>query len=107
MQQYEVLIFAACFGVAASAGLSQLLRSAAALDLRNILAAFFCSGMAGLIVGLLWFNFFKADNLYLLIGVAGLAGVGNASVLDFLCQLLAGQVGLSIKIDKGQDDKKG
>lgn len=103
-------VFLWCFSVAAVAGLAQLLHSGQPLTVRSVLSATLHSGMSGMIVGLLWFNFFTTENIYFLVGLSGLAGIAGSSAIEFLCQLVAGNIGLSIKIDKGNEhegDKKG
>lgn len=101
-------VFLSCFGMSSIAGLAQLLRSGQKLTVRTTASALLYSGMAGLIIGMLWFNYFDGTgNLYFLIGISGLAGIGSASVIDFLTQLIAGQVGLNIRVSGGKGRKKG
>jgi hypothetical protein len=100
-------LFLSCFGISSFAGLAQLLRSGQPLTFRSVASALLYSGMSGLIVGLLWYNYFSgSDNLYFLLGISGLAGIGSASVIDFLTQLIAGQVGVNIRVSKGDEEKK-
>lgn len=102
-------ILASCFTVSSIAGLAQLLRSDRPLTWRNIVSAVLYSGISGLIIGLLWFNYFSgSDNVYFLVGISGLAGIGSVSILDLIMQLIAGNIGLQINVKKpelkGDDD---
>lgn len=77
------------FGLASFGGVAALLRSNQVITLRSFLSACTYSGLAGLVVSLLWFRYFDDEgNIYFLLGVAALAGVGGSTVLDFLLQSL-------------------
>ena len=97
-------VFVSCFSISSFAGLAALLRSGKPLTWRNITAAFLYSGIFGLVIGLLWYQYFGGqDNVYFLIGVSGLAGLGGMSLLDFAVQGLLS--GFNIKITtEGRDD---
>lgn len=97
-------VFLSCFGISSFAGLAALLRSGKPLTWRSSIAAFLYSGMFGLVVGLLWYQYFGGkDNVYFLIGVSGLAGLGGMSLLDFAVQGI--MKGFNIKIStEGQDE---
>lgn len=95
-------VFGSCFAIASCAGLAALLRSRKQLTWRLITAAFLYSGLFGLVIGLIWYNYCGGqDNVYFLIGVSGLAGLGGTSLLDFAVQGLAN--GFNIKITAERD----
>lgn len=82
-----IRMFFAAFGIASFGGLAALLRSQKPITIRSLVAAVMYSGLAGLIIMLLWYNYFLGNgNLYFLLGVSGLAGVGGTTVVDFLLQ---------------------
>lgn len=81
-------VFLSAFSISSIGGLAALLRSNKELTPRAVVSAFLYSGITGLIVALLWYNVFDgAGNIYFLLGVSGLAGIGGATVVDFLMQL--------------------
>ena len=79
----------AAFLIAAFGGLAALLRSQHPITLRSALAAILYSGLLGLVIALLWYNYFDGQgNIFFLLGVSGLSGIGGATLADFLVQLL-------------------
>ena len=97
-------VFVSCFSVASLAGLASLLRSGKPLDRRVVIAAMLYSGMFGLTIGLLWYNYFGGqDNIYFLVGVSGLAGLGGTSLLELLVHGIS--KGFNIKITADKKDK--
>lgn len=98
----EVLI--SCFTISSFAGLAALLRSGRPLNWRSLIAAFLYSGIFGLIIGACWYNFFDGqDNLYFLIGVSGLAGLGGTSLLDFVVQGVFKGFNIKITTEESKD----
>lgn len=101
-EPWQILL--SCFTVSSVAGLAQLLRSSKPLTFRAVFSALLYSGISGLIIGLLWFNWFHgSENTYFLIGISGLAGIGSVSVLDLLLQLLSGEIGLNVHVRRKED----
>lgn len=97
-------VFIACFGISSLAGLAELLRSGRPLTLRELASSLLYSGVFGLVIGLLWYNYFGGhNNLYFLIGVSGLAGLGGISLLDFIVQGVS--KGFNIRITSGRRDR--
>jgi hypothetical protein len=99
-------VFIACFSLASVAGISSLVRSGKELTVRTILAAGCYSGLLGLVIGLLWYNYFAPANIFFLIGVSCLAGLGGVSLIDVIVQVIA-RGGVNILIqpkDKKNDD---
>ena len=83
-------VFFACFTIASFGGLASLLRSGQTLTKRSVATAMLYSGIFGLVIGLVWFQFFNGkDNVFFLIGVSGLAGLGGTTLLDFIVQLVS------------------
>ena len=101
-ESWQVLL--SCFTVSSIAGLAQLLRSNKPLTVRAVISAFLYSGMSGLIIGLLWFNYFNgSDNIYFLVGISGLAGIGSVSILELVAQIIAGNAGVQINFRKAEE----
>lgn len=84
-----VHVFASCFGIASLAGIAHLLRSGQELTVRTVVAAGLYSGAMGTVIGLLWYNYFISSNIYFLIGVSGLAGLGGVSLIDVITQIIS------------------
>lgn len=100
-------VFAACFGVSSVSGLAALLRSGQPLTVRSVISAFLYSGMSGLVIGLLWYNVFSTrTNVFFLIGVSGLAGIGSVSIIDFITQLITGNFGINISFNRLEAERK-
>lgn len=73
-------VFVSCFSISALGGFFTHLRSNHPLTWRETCAITFYSGLLGLVIGLLWHNYFAPGNLYFLIGVSGLAGLGGTTM---------------------------
>lgn len=98
---FEVL--ASCFTISSLGGLAALLRSGRSLTGRVVLSAVLYSGIVGLVIGLVWYQYFSGqDNIYFLIGVSGLAGLGGTTLLDFVVQVLS-KGGVNIHISPKRD----
>jgi len=91
-------VFVSAFGAAAFAGLATLLRFAKKLSKLAVVSAMLNAGFMGLAIALLWYqNYRKAENVYGLIGVCVLAGMGGSTLTDLLISLLAGS-GIKVTI---------
>ena len=85
--------FATATGLGSVAGLAYLLRSGKPLTRVSVLSAIINSGMTSLVIALMWWKYYSGDgNEYFLVGVSTLAGLGGASVTDFLVQALKRQI---------------
>lgn len=101
----QVLI--CCFSIASLAGIAALLRSNKELTIRTIASAALYSGLFGLVIGLIWYNYFAPANLFFLVGVSGLAGLGGVSLLDVILQLITNGVNVRISLnDEDEEDKQ-
>jgi hypothetical protein len=106
-------VMSAAFALSSFGGVAALLRGEQPLTPRSILASLTYSGLAGLTISLLWFKYFADNgNIYFLLGVSALAGVGGTTVMDFLIQsLLRTLGGGGLRTNFGQtppdDPKKG
>jgi hypothetical protein len=98
----QVLI--CCFSIASLAGIAALLRSNKDLNVRTITSATLYSGLFGLVIGLIWYNYFAPTNLFFLIGVSGLAGLGGVSLLDVVLQLITNGVNVRISVEPDDED---
>jgi len=98
-------VFIAAFIIAGLGGLAALLRSARAITWRTALSALLSSGLMGLTISLLWYNYFEdKQNIYFLLGLCGLAGLGGVTVIDFALKI-AKKGGLNIVIKPGDGDE--
>jgi len=101
-------ILVSCFTISSVAGLAAMLRSRKRLSWRNVFGASLYSGVIGLLLGLLWYNYFDGveQNYCFLVGMCGLAGLGGATGLDVLFALLSGKSCLNISISSDSKPKK-
>lgn len=100
-------VLMASFTISSLGGLAALLRSHKDLSLRAVCAAMLYSGMMGIIIALLWYNVFSdKSNLYFLLGVSGLAGIGGTTVVDFIIQTIKNG-GINISITQRTDPENG
>jgi ABC-type Fe3+-siderophore transport system permease subunit len=65
------------------------LRKGDVVTLRECAVAGLYSACVGLVIGLIWYNYWGPANPYFLIGVSGLAGLGGVSLADVIVQLMA------------------
>jgi len=94
-------VFLSAFAVSALAGLAALLRSTNKLTVLAVISAILNSGLMGLGISLLWYTKFQ-DNIYFLIGICVLAGLGGMTTVDFVLTAIR-KGGFSIKV--GNDGK--
>lgn len=98
-------VLLSAFTISSLGGLAALLRGQKELNWRIIVSAILYSGMMGLIIALLWYTYFDGKgNIYFLLGVSGLAGMGGTTFVDFLIQVIKNG-GLNITIDPGPKNK--
>jgi hypothetical protein len=97
-------VFLSCFTISALGGFFSLLRSERPISLRSCCAATFYSGVIGLVIGLLWYNYWADTNIFFLIGVSGLAGLGGLSLSDLVIKLLRGKLGIKISVHADKED---
>jgi hypothetical protein len=84
-------LFVCCFALAAAGGVAALLRSGRSITWRSLLSAVLYSGLTGLVLGLVWYNYFDGQkNLFFLLGICGLAGLGGTTLMDLVVQVLSG-----------------
>lgn len=89
-----IAVFFSAFGVASFAGLAALLRAGKQVNAVSVISALLNSGFLGLAIALLWYTKFQ-DNIYFLIGICVLAGLGGATLVDFAVEAIKNG-GLSI-----------
>jgi hypothetical protein len=102
----QIYIFLAAFGLASLGGLAALLRSGKPLCVRVVTAATLYSGLIGLTIALIWYNYFSgSDNIPFLLGVSTLAGVGGVTAMDLIKVLLEGKLKINIDLKQENNDK--
>lgn len=99
-------VFLSAFGLSSFAGLAELLRSGRPVTWRNLLSATTNSGLIGLALGLVWYHYFLGQgNVYFLIGVCILAGLGGATMVDFILTIFKrGGINVNFKPPKEEDE---
>lgn len=102
-------VLTSSFALSSVGGLAAILRSKAKLTWRSVFAATLYSGLTGVTIALIWYNKYQADgDLYFLMGVSALAGIGGVNVVDFVLQLWKNS-GLNFKVivdqKKSEDNK--
>lgn len=96
MTSDAIWVFVASFGVAACAGLAALLRTNAEITWKSAVSAVLNSGILGLGISLLWYTKYQ-DNIYFLVGICVIAGLGGATTIDFILDAVK-KGGFSIKM---------
>lgn len=97
-------VLGSAFGISSFAGLAALLRSGKKLTWLAVFTAMLNAGIIGIAICLLWYTKYRSeDNIYFLIGVCALAGLGGTTVLDFVIQLCK-KGGLSIVIKPSPEE---
>jgi hypothetical protein len=88
---HSLSVISSAFGVAAFAGVATLLRFAKKISKLAVISAMLNSGFLGLAIALIWYqNYRQAENIFGLIGICVLAGMGGSTVTDLLISLLSG-----------------
>ena len=100
---HSLAVFASAFGVSAFAGLATLLRFARRLSWLSVSSAMLNAGFLGLSIALIWYqNYLKSENVYGLLGICVLAGMGGSTITDLLISVLSGS-GINVKITHERD----
>lgn len=89
------LLFGGVFIVASLGGLAALLRSGQDITRRQVASALLNSGLVGVIIALILWGRYGAEDPFLLFGVSILAGFGGATTIDLLVQYVCKKFGLS------------
>lgn len=106
-ETYDPLrVFAASAGLSSFAGLAELLRSGRAVTWKSAASAAFNSAMLGLAISLVWYHYFlDQNNIYFLVGVCVLAGLGGATMVDFFLTLFR-RGGINVNFTPPKDGDK-
>ncbi len=83
MTTEDLAVFAGAGILSALAGLASLLRSNVDLTRKKVASALLNSGILGVGIALLWYTKFQ-ENVYFLIGLCVVAGLGGNSTVDFV-----------------------
>ncbi len=103
--EQAIIVFMTSFGVSALAGFAAMLRTGSKLTIYNGLSAFLNSGLLGLSISLLWYLKFQ-DNLYFLVGVCVIAGLGGMATFDFILKAILERIGINTKDSKFDETVK-
>lgn len=96
-------VFLSAFGVAAFAGLATYLRFSRKMSRMGLASAMLNAGFLGLAIALIWYQHYrKSENVYGLIGICVLAGMGGSTVTDILWSVLSG-AGIKVTITHEED----
>ncbi len=99
-------VFVTSFCVAAFAGVASLMRSGISLTWVRIISAALNSGLVGLAVSLMWYAKMK-DDVFFLVGVAAVAGLGGMTTVDFVVAALKrGGLNVSFGTEKKDEQSK-
>jgi hypothetical protein len=100
---HSLSVFASAFGFSAFAGLATFLRFAKKLSRVAVVSAMLNAGFLGLAIALIWYqNYLKTENVYGLLGICVLAGMGGSTLTDLLISLLSG-AGIKVTITHERD----
>ena len=100
---HSLSVLLSAFGASAFAGLATLLRFAKKLSKLAVVSAMLNAGFLGLAIALIWYqNYRNAENVYGLIGICVLAGMGGSTLTDLAISLLAG-AGIKVTIVHERD----
>ncbi len=97
-------VFVSSFLVSAFAGVAALLRSGVSLTRLRVLSAVLNSGLVGLAISLMWYAHMK-DNVYFLVGVSAVAGLGGMTTVDFVAAALRNKFTFGTEKKDGSDPK--
>jgi hypothetical protein len=105
---HALSVFFSAFGAASFAGLATLLRFAKKLSKLAIVSAMLNAGFLGLAIALIWYqNYRNSENIYGLVGICVLAGMGGSTITDLLISILAGAgIRVTIVHERTCDDDK-
>lgn len=100
-------VFLSAFSISSLGGLAAYLRSERELSTRLLVSAMLNSGLLGLAIAFCWYTYFHGrDNVYLLIGITLLSGLGGLTVVDFAIGVVK-KGGLDIHIETKAEAKRG
>lgn len=96
-------VLLSAFGASAFAGAATLLRFAKKISKLAVISAMLNAGFLGLAIALIWYqNYRKAENVYGLIGICVLAGMGGSTLTDLFISILSG-AGIRVTIVHERD----
>ena len=103
-----IIVLFSAFGVSAFAGLATTVRFSRKLSKISIISGMLNSGLLGLAIALTWYqNYRQAENVFGLLGVCVLAGMGGSTLTDFIVSVLGGagvQIIITQNNRKTEDD---
>ena len=102
-QLNALAVLLSAFGASAFAGAATLLRFAKRISKLAVISAMLNAGFLGLAIALIWYqNYRKAENVYGLIGICVLAGMGGSTLTDLFISILSG-AGIRVTIVHERD----
>lgn len=100
---HPIWVFLSAFGVSAFAGLATYLRFSRKVSRLGLISAMLNAGCLGLAISLIWYQHYrKTENVYGLIGICVMAGMGGSTVTDILWSVMSG-AGIKVTITHEQD----
>lgn len=100
---HPIWVFLSAFGVSAFAGLATYLRFSRKMSGVGLFSGMLNAGCLGLAISLLWYQHYRnSENVYGLIGICVLAGMGGSTVTDLAWSILSG-AGLKVTITHEHD----
>jgi hypothetical protein len=100
---HPIWVFLSAFGVSAFAGMATYLRFSRKISRLGLTSAMLNAGCLGLAISLIWYQHYrKSENVYGLIGICVMAGMGGSTVTDILWSILSG-AGIKVTINHEQD----
>jgi hypothetical protein len=97
----NIEFFACVFGLAAFAGLASVLRGRAPVTRLRVFSATLNSGLLGLALSLLWYRRY-ADDVYYLVGVCLLVGLGGTPTVGFALKVFRAQIGQGDEVESSR-----
>jgi hypothetical protein len=100
---HPIWVFLSAFGVSSFAGLATYLRFSRKMTLISLASAMLNAGCLGLAISLLWYQHYRnSENVYGLIGICVLAGMGGSTATDLVWSFMSG-AGLKVTITHDHD----
>ena len=99
-------VFISAFGVSSFAGLATYLRFSRKIMHLGLFSAMLNAGCMGLAIALIWYQHFRqSENVYGLIGICVLVGMGGSALADVIWTIMTGG-GIKVTITHEHGEQK-